>query len=151
MSSSQADTARVDASVQLLHNIPFLGNQIMWRNVTAVLSGAMVMVLTDFMLARIAPHLSLISISTSVFIGAALAGFVAERNGWFLGLLVGTINSGIVLGLFYWVSSQVSLREHGVSMLNVVACPSSFSFVFGIIGGTLGGWLKRRTVWNAPQ
>jgi putative membrane protein (TIGR04086 family) len=115
-----------------------------WKNIGAVLSGVLVMVLVDLLLARVAPTPFALAISISVFIGAAIKGLIVRKKWWFWGLLVGVINVCITIALFFWISPQVSIFD-------VVARPILLSLVFGIVGGTIGGWLKSRSIKNRPS
>jgi len=115
-----------------------------WKNIGAVLSGVLVMVLVDLLLARVAPTVFALAISVSVFIGAAITGFIVRKKWWFWGLLVGVINVCITITLFFWISPQVPIFD-------VVARPILLSLVFGIVGGTIGGWLKSRLIKNGPS
>ena len=115
-----------------------------WKNIGAVLSGVLVMVLIDLLLARVAPTVFALAISVSVFIGAAITGLIVPKKSWFWGLLVGVTNVCITITLFFWISSQVPIFD-------VVARPILLSLVFGIVGGTIGGWLKSRSIKKSAQ
>jgi putative membrane protein (TIGR04086 family) len=115
-----------------------------WKNIGAVLSGVLVMVLVDLLLARVAPTVFALAISVSVFIGAAITGLIVRKKWWFWGLLVGVTNVCITITLFFWISPQVPIFD-------VVARPILLSLVFGIVGGTIGGWLKSRSIKNRPS
>jgi putative membrane protein (TIGR04086 family) len=112
-----------------------------WNNIGAVLFGVLVMVLVDLILARVAPTVFLLAISAAVFIGAAITGRIVQKECWFWGLLVGVINVCFNIALFFWISPQVPIFD-------VLARPMLLSLVFGIVGGTIGGWLKSRSIKN---
>lgn len=115
----------------------------MVKKVVAVLLGTLTMVVLDPLIARFITGNLTIGISASVCTGALVASLIAKKNGWLFGLVVGGINCFITLGLFYWLSPQVSLRESGYSMADVVARPIVLSLVFGVVGGAIGGSINK--------
>lgn len=115
----------------------------MIKKILAILSGTVVMIVMDPLIARFFTSDLTVGISVSVLAGALIASLIADSHGWFYGLLVGIINCCITLGLFYWFSPPASFYEQGHSMSDIVARPMVLSLVFGLIGGVVGGSLKK--------
>jgi hypothetical protein len=113
------------------------------KKIVAVLLGTVTMVTLDPLIAKFITGNLTIGISASVFVGAVVASLIAKKNGWLFGLFVGGINCFITLGLFYWISPQVPLRESGYSMADVVVRPMVLSLVFGVVGGAIGEVLNK--------
>ncbi len=110
----------------------------------AVMIGSIIMLLVDLLSARITS--SMLAIPFSVFVGAFIAGLIAEKKLWVIGLSVGLVNVMISLVLYMAIVDVKLLHESGYSASNVLAMPMTSSVMFGFVGGVVSGLVKA----NAP-
>ena len=106
------------------------------KTVYAVIVGAIAMVLTDFISARITS--SFYALPFSVFLGASLAGYIVINRAWVVGVLLAVVNSVISLGIY------LALGTGEVSLYQAMLYPVLFYFVAGFLGGFIGGLIGVR-------
>lgn len=98
------------------------------------------MVLVDLLSARITS--SMLAIPISVFIGASIAGYIAEKQTWLIGLAVGCLNVTISLTIYFLYADAALLHEGGYSAANVLIMPITTSIICGVLGGIFGRVFK---------
>jgi hypothetical protein len=112
----------------------------MIKILVAITIGSIFMVLIDLLSARVTS--SMLAIPLSVFVGACIAGCIAEKRAGLIGLSVGFVNVLISLILFLIYGDVKLFHEGGYTPYDVLAMPMSSSLICGLLGGILSGVLK---------
>ena len=84
----------------------------------------------------------MLAIPVSVFIGASIAGYIAEKQTWLIGLAVGCVNVAISLTLYFLYTDIALLHEGGLTSANVLVMPITTSMICGLLGGIFSGIFK---------
>jgi putative membrane protein (TIGR04086 family) len=104
--------------------------------IIALITGVIVMVLTDFISGRITN--SFYALPFSVFLGALVAGYIVVKRAWLVGIVLAVVNSVISLVIY------IVLGSGEVSLFQAMLHPVLFYLAAGFIGGLLGGLIRVR-------
>ena len=102
----------------------------------ALLIGTLAMLLIDFGMGKITN--SFYAVPFSVFAGAFIAGILVNKNAWVIGLLIGLVNSMMLIIIYYKLGPQ------DISLFKLALYPVLYSISCGLIGGIAASLISKK-------